>query len=183
MKKFIVLILLSVLFLSFSSSKHDNFPVPTGIPNMLFYVQRSLNKNTIIYQLNTDQNEVLNELEPIKMYWVNYAGKGDREALNYIQKKYAYGIEVSELDKEKKTFCFNFVSYKKQLLYLIKSGQDKKYHVYGYFNNRLLLINNIYIHIEGGTFWTPKVKYIEVMARDAIKNEEVKEKIIIEKNG
>ncbi|MCC6371551.1 MAG: DUF4833 domain-containing protein [Bacteroidia bacterium] len=145
---------------------------------MLFYVQRSINKNTIVYQLNYKDNNELNEKEPIRMYWINYATSGANEELNYIQRKYAYGLNVALIDNEKKTFAFNFVSYKKQTLYLIK-GTDKKYHVFSYFNNRLVQVNRIYVHIEGGSFWTPKVKYIEVDGKDPVKNEELTEKIII----
>ena len=152
--------------------------MPSGIKNMLFYVQRTINKNTIIYQLNVNENNELNEKEPISQYWINYAGKGDAEPLNFIQRKYAYGLNFQLTDKEKKTYSFHFVSYKKQLLYLIKAP-DKKYHVYSYFNNRLFLVNRIYVHIEGGSFWTPKVKYIEVFGKDPLKNEELVEKIII----
>ena len=159
-------------------TRDTGFPTPTGIKNMLFYVQRSLNKNTIVYQLNVKENEEIDTKEPIKMYWVNYAGKGDVELLNFIQRKYAYGLDVKIIDKEKKSFCFNFVSYKPQTLYLIKSVSDKKYHVFSYFGNKLVIINRIYIHIEGGTFWYPKVKYIEVMGKDPLKNEEIIEKII-----
>lgn len=141
-------------------------------------MQRSLNKNTIIYQLNFNEDNELDDKEPIHMYWINYAGKGDTEPLNFIQRKYAYGLQFQLIDREKKTFSFSFVSYKKQVLYLIKSP-DKKYHVYSYFKNKLILVNRIYIHIEGGSFWTPKVKYIEVSGKDPAKNEELVEKIII----
>lgn len=170
------------LSLGFVSGDTGSFPTPTGFKNMLFYVQRSLNKNTIIYQLNTKENEEIDMNEPIKMYWVNYAGKGDVEQLNFVQRKYAYGLDAKIIDKEKKTFCFNFVSYKTQTLYLIKSVTDKKYHVYSYFNNKLVSLNRIYVHIEGGSFWYPRVKYIEVSGNDALKNEAFTQKIIINKN-
>jgi hypothetical protein len=170
--------LLPVVFFcsAFIASDHENFPVPEDVKDLLFYVQRSINKNTIIYRLNTTADNEPNEKDPISMYWVNYSGKGDTEPLNYIQKKYAYGLDVHLIDKEKKTFCFSFVSYKKQMLYLIRSP-DKKYHVYSYFNNRLMMVNSIYVHIDGGSFWTPKVKYIEVSGKDPVKNEELVEKI------
>lgn len=155
----------------------DDFPVPAGIPDMLFYVQRSLNKNTIVYQLNTRGDEI-DEKEPVKIFWVNYAGKGDTEPLNYLQRKYAYGLTVNLLDKEKKTFAMNFVSYKKQILYLIRSPKEKKYEVFSYFNNKLVIVKRIYIHIEGGAFWTPKVKYINISVKDPIRNEEYVEKVI-----
>lgn len=113
------------------------------------------------------------------MYWINYEKASDKEPLNYIQRKYAYGLTVNVLDAEKKTFFFNFVSYKKKFLYLIKSNSDKKYHVYYNHNNtKLVIVNRIYVHIEGGSFWTPKVMYIEIFAKDPVKNEELVEKII-----
>lgn len=167
----------AIFFIGATNPRVDVFPVPTGIKNMLFYVQRSLNKNTIIYELNYNSSGDLNELEPIKSYWVNYSGKSDIEPLSFIQRKYAYGLNVQLLDKEKGSFCFNFVSYKKQQLYLIRSP-DTKYNVYSYFNGKMVIVHRIYIHIEGGSFWTPKITYIEVSAKDPSKNEEITEKII-----
>ncbi|MEI6019722.1 MAG: DUF4833 domain-containing protein [Bacteroidota bacterium] len=141
-------------------------------------MQRSFNKNTLIYQLNVNEKNELNESDPISVFWVNYAGKGDLEQLNYIQRKYAYGISVQQIDKEKKKYSFHFVSYKKQILYLIETN-DNKFHVFSYFNNHLLIVNRIFVQIEGGSFWTPKVKYIEIFGKDPAKNEEVVEKITI----
>lgn len=177
LKHIVVYTLLAILCSSFIQ-KDDTFPVPTGISNMLFYVQRSINKNTIIYELNVNAKDELNEDEPIKIYWINYSGKSDKESLNYIQRKYAYGIESKLIDADKKTFSFNFVSYKKKQLFLIKSPVDKKYKVFSYFNNKFVIVNHIYIHIEGGAFWTPKIKYIDVSVKDPAKNEEYVERVI-----
>ena len=85
---------------------------------------------------------------------------------------------VKLLDKEKKSYSFNFVSYKKKILYLIKSSFDKKYHVYYNFNNKMFILQKIHIQIEGGTFWVPKVKYLEIILNDPSSNEKKIEKII-----
>ena len=173
-----IILFFSVVFcFGFISSDHENFPVPSGYKNLVFYVQRSFNKNTLIYQLNFNDNNELNAKEPIVVHWINYTGKGEIESLNYIQRNYAYGLSIHEIDTAKKTFNFHFVSYKKQTFYLLKSS-DQKYHVFSYFDKRLLLLNHIYVHIEGGSFWTPKVKYIEVYGKDPSKNEEIIQKII-----
>jgi hypothetical protein len=39
-------------------------------------------------------------------------------------------------------------------------------------------VTRIYIHIEGGAFWTPKIKYIDVFGKLPTKNEEVVERVI-----
>ncbi|MFO0321533.1 MAG: DUF4833 domain-containing protein [Bacteroidota bacterium] len=154
------------------------FPKPEGIKNMLFYVQRTMNTNTIIYELNLDANQELNIEEPIKIFWKCYAKKGEIEPLNYIQRNFAYGLEVKMIDHEKKSFSFNFVSYKKQTIYLLKSVLENKYYAYTTINSKLMLLTHIFIQIEGGSFWTPKVKYIEITGKDPEKNIEIVQKVI-----
>ncbi|MGZ4060307.1 MAG: DUF4833 domain-containing protein, partial [Bacteroidia bacterium] len=109
----------------------------------------------------------------------DYATDGKTEPLNYIQMKYAYGIDIQMVDSLKKAYCFNFVSYKKKKIYLLKSPTDNQYEAYCIINNKLIVLDRIFIKIDGGSFWTPKIKYIEVSGRDPNKkNEEMTERII-----
>ncbi len=182
-----VLFLLSLLFfVSFGVEGQNQvanpparklFPKPE-VKNMLFYVQRTMNINTIIYELNVDAKDELDVKEPIKIYWISYAKKSEIESLNYIQRNYAYGLDVKIIDAVKKEFSFNLVSYKKQTLYLLKSATDNKYHVVTTLNGKLIILTHIFIQIEGGSFWFPKVKYIEVTGIDPAKNAEVVQRII-----
>lgn len=175
----IFLTLYITLSSSFIAEKTDTeinpFPVPEGVDNMLFYVQRNFNANTIVYTLNKDKNGKLNEQEPIKTYWIKYAQGGKTDPLTYIQKNYAYGLKTSIIDKEKKSFLIEFVSYSKKQFYLLKSPSDNKYRVFGYINNKLTILNNIFVRIEGGTFWFPNVKQVVIKAKDPINSDEVTE--------
>lgn len=156
----------------------DDFPNPKGVENLLFYVQRTINTNTLIYTLNLNKNGDLDTHEPIKINWINYAKDSTIEPLNYIQRNYAYGINVQLTDKEKKIYSFNFVSYKKKSIYLIRSTADNKYHAYFASKNGLVILERIFIQMErGSSFWTPSIKYIEVTGVN-LKNEKVIEKII-----
>lgn len=184
-KSKIIVLLFSVVFsfTSFQNSKtpkdKKEFPKPEGIKHLLFYVQRTVNINTLIYELNMTDKEELDVKDPIKTYWINYVNGGGTEPLNYIQRKYAYGIDVKLIDAEKKSYVFNFVSYKKKPIFLIKSPTDGKYSAFCNINGKLITLHKIFIQIEGGAFWTPKIRYIEVTGKDpANKNEEVIEKII-----
>jgi len=179
------LVILGMLFLMFLGFCNESeaqekkvFPKPEKTKNFLFYVQRTLNTNTLIYELNADEKGQVDMEDPIKIYWKNYAGNGKTEPLNYIQRKYAYGLEVKMIDAAKKTFCFNFVSYKKRQLYLIKSALDNKYDAFILLNNKLVILNSVFIQIEGGTYWVPKIKYVEIKGKDIYSNEEVVERII-----
>lgn len=154
------------------------FPKPEGIRHMLFYVQRTLNINTIIYELNVNDKDELDPETPIKAYWINYEKDKSAEPLNYLQRKLAYGLDFKLIDPEKKTYCFNFVSYKKRLLYLIRSAVTNKYEVFCYVNNKLVVLDRVYIQIDGGTLLSPKISYVEVQGRDPKKNEAMKEQIV-----
>ena len=186
MKRPIKISVLSLLFFVLASFTSDHggkekkeFPKPEKTATLLFYVQRTFNINTLIYELNVDDKQDLNPTDPIKIYWVNYASNKSTEPLNYIQRKYAYGIDIKLIDAEKKSYVFNFVSYKKKKLYLIKSPIDNKYHVFCDINSKMVTLDRIFIQIEGGSFWVPHVKYIDISGKDLAKNnEEVAERVI-----
>jgi len=150
------------------------FPVPKGISNQLFYLQRDPNPNTIICQLNMDKNGVVNREEPILVYWIRYGEEGKQQDLSYIQRKFAYGIQTKELAKDR--YELRFVSHKKLPMYLQK-GDDKKFHVYVTLNQKKIQVERIFVRIEGGSFWLPNVKYVEIKGLDVGKAEAVTERI------
>ncbi len=178
--KFQILLLLGIMVIPYSSSSQTklrkDYPKPEG-KNQLFYLQRTLNTNTIVYDLNLDSKEELNLKEPVKIYWIDYSQKGEIEELNFVQRKFAYGVEIKMIDSTKKTFCFNLVSHKKQVIYLMKAEADKKYHAFTYINKKLIDIRSVWIQIDGGSFWAPKIKYVDVVGKDPIKNTEIIERI------
>ena len=132
-----------------------SFPVPQGVKNQLFYIQRTPNTNTIIYQLNVDEHGKLNERQPIHPFWIRYQEDSSFQELNYIQKNYAYGLKFNRMDKEK--YEVHFVSYKKYVIYLMRDRQDGQFKAYTDMDGKLGILNKIYLHIEGGSFWFPKV--------------------------
>ena len=149
-----------------------NFPVPT-VPR-LFYVQRDPNPNTIIYDLNLNASGQPDNDNPIHTYWIKYNEKGQKEELNLIQRKFAYGLVTKPLGNNK--FDVRFVSYKKYPLVLMRSATDNKYHIYATIAKKPVVLNRIFIKIEGGTFWIPNVVYVEIKGTDAETGKEVTER-------
>lgn len=156
----------------FSFAEEPTFPVPTGLPHMLFYMQRTPNANTIIYDLNVNKDGALDKDEPVSVYWIRYTEKGEKKDLNYIQRKFAYGIKVKNLGNEK--YEIRSVAYAKKEMYLMKSPAGE-YHMYTKINNTMAILNRIYLQIEGGTFWFPNVVYIEMKGIDPATGKEIKE--------
>jgi hypothetical protein len=154
-----------------------NFPTPKNIDNMLFYIQRDPNINTAIYAINYQENGKIDKSNPIKGYWIRYAEKGERKEFNYMQRKFAYGLECKILDDEE--FEFQFVSYKKLSLTLKKIGSDQKYHVFVNVNEKKIQLEKIFVRIEGGSFWFPNVKYAEVTGIDPSSHKTITERLLI----
>lgn len=142
-----------------------HFPVPKDISNQLFYLQRDPNTNTIICQLNVDKNGEVNVKEPVNVFWMRYGDQGEKKDLSFIQRKFAYGILTKSLGKGE--FELRFTAHKNLPMYLNKSAGDKKYHVFATINNKKLQIERIFLRIEGGSFWLPNVKYVEIKGLDA----------------
>ena len=151
----------------------EKYPVLPDNISRLFYVQRSPNSNTIVYELNTEKNGKLNTEEPVHVYWIRYNEKGQKEELNYIQRKFAYGITSKALPNDQ--FDIRFVSYKKFPLTLMK-GNDGKYHIFATVNQKPMYITRIFLKIEGGSFWLPNVKYVEIKGIETSTGKEIVER-------
>jgi hypothetical protein len=150
------------------------FPVPPANSKMLFYVQRDPNINTLIYELNIDKESGrLNTEEPIHPYWIRYTDKGQIEELNYIQRKFAYGLVQKQAGLDK--YDIRFVSYKKFPLTLMKAT-DGKYHIFATVAQKQMALDYIYIKIEGGSFWLPNVVYVEMRGTDPATGKEITER-------
>lgn len=157
------------------TDENKKFPKPTGIKNMLFYIQRSMNINTIIYELNISETGILNAEEPIKYYYINYAKHSEIEPVSDMQKKYAYGINVKETNKEKPTYSFTFNSIKNREFYLLQSAKDKKYHVFCHINKELAVLNKVFISMENNFIGFPSVYKIELFGTGVTNNYDITE--------
>ena len=137
----------------------DEFPVPKNVPGLLFYIQRDPNANTICYQLNLDQQGRISEKEPVHIFWIRYTDGGIRRELNYLQRKFAYGINYKAAGNS--TYELRPVAYSKLPLYLRRDSKNE-YHVYANIDKKECILSRVFIRIDGGTFWSPNVLYIEL---------------------
>jgi hypothetical protein len=63
-------------------------------PNTLFALERSLNANIVVYEAMVNGDGTFPAKNPVVVYWIRLADKGQREELNFIEKSKAYGIDV-----------------------------------------------------------------------------------------
>ncbi len=153
----------------------DKFPVPEGNPNQLFYLQRTPNANTIVYELNY-KNGVLDSKEPVHVFWIRYQEKGQRAELSFIQRSFAYGIKSKLLQKDE--YELRFVSSKKNVLHLRKAA-DNKYYVYATIGQKQVILSRIFLKINGGSIWSPNIEYVELKGVDPATGSVVAERLKI----
>lgn len=155
------------------ATAQDGFPEPTNNPDQLFYLQRTHNKNTIVYELNK-KNGVLDTKEPIHVFWIRYEENAQRQELSYIQRKFAYGIQCKKLKENHYRVTLN--SYDKFPMELIKDA-DGVYKIFVTANGKQIHLNRIFIKINGGPMWSPDIEYFELKGKDTQSGIAVAEKM------
>jgi hypothetical protein len=73
------------------------FPVPNE-PNQLFYIERSVNANTVVYAARFDKHGQIDSRKPVDVYWRWYNVDGHRKPLNFIEDMLAYGVRTLPID-------------------------------------------------------------------------------------
>ncbi|MBT1704481.1 DUF4833 domain-containing protein [Chryseosolibacter indicus] len=136
----------------------------------LFYMQRTPNHNTIMYDLNIENGKIDSD-EPVHVYWIRYGEKGQKEELSYIQRHYAYGLKTKKISDNK--YELRFVSYKKLPFYIEKSARDNRYHIQVALDGKAVEVKRVFLQIEGGSFWLPNVVCAEVKGVDPVTGKEV----------
>ncbi len=131
----------------------------------LFKVGRTKDANEILYDINLSSNGNLNIDNPISIYWIKKTKGGTTEPLTSIQTKFAYGVDY--LSKNERSAVFQFVSYNKRT-FTLKKDNKGVFRVFTFLKNKEVIVNRIFVHIVGGSFWFPTVPKVELHATDLI---------------
>lgn len=91
----------------------EEFPVPKD-DNLIFYVQRSLNSNTIVYTARLDENGRLDARRPVDVFWRRFNDEGERKELSGIERNLAFGVRADPIPGQPGTFRMRVVSYPKR---------------------------------------------------------------------
>lgn len=142
----------------------------------LFYLQRTIDRNTLIYETNYNADGTINEKIPVKIYWIDFDDGGKISPLTFMQKNFAYGVESKLIDLQKKIFLLHIAAYKKIDLYMERDKNDD-YKIYMAINKKNAVLSRIIVNITGGTYLKPNVSFIEFTGNDLTSGKQVSEKI------
>lgn len=152
----------------------SKLPTPKGC-NLLFFLQRDPDANTVVYELNFNSDGTLQQNDPIKGSWIRYNEGQQFKELTAIEKKFAYGVKSKPIGEDE--YEIRLVAYKKMPMYLKKSETDNKYHIYIKDEGKDLLLKRVFVRVNGGSFWFPKVQYIDLITTNSTTGIEILKRI------
>ncbi len=73
---------------------HPDYPLPPASERRLFFIQRSMNANTVVYDARLGTDGRLDPKRPVEVYWLRYNTSGKRRKLNWLERNFAYGVDT-----------------------------------------------------------------------------------------
>jgi hypothetical protein len=166
-------LLMALCCLSFLMGEaQQGFPVPESNVLQLFYLQRTSNHNTIVYELNV-KNGQLDVRNPVHPFWIRYTEQSQRAELSFIQRTFAYGIKTKM--QSDSSYLVRLVSYS-HFSMTLKKGADGKFRMYAPINQQMMVLSRIFVKITGGSMWSPDIEYFELSGWDPATGKAVSER-------
>ncbi len=152
----------------------ENCPaLPTG--RRLFYMQRTGNSDTIVYDANLTASGGFNQRNPIHIYW--HRSQGQTEELNYLQRTKGYGVKFSPSGRANE-YLFQLVAYPQRWFRLLKDECGEPAVLLS-VAGREVYLKRAYIHLEPAAFGLrPTIHYIEIFGVDTQTGEKAYEKLV-----
>ncbi len=75
-------------------SDDPRYPEPED-QNLVFYLQRSDNTNTIVYAVNRRADGTIDAGDPVLVYWRWYEEGGEKRELTFLQRNLAFGVQLA----------------------------------------------------------------------------------------
>lgn len=154
----------------------EQYPVPTTSPNQLFYIQRSSNINSIIYDANIGIDKKLDPKEPVHTYWILYTQGGKKQELTGIQRSLAYGLHTRTTPAEVGSYEGYFFAYRKRKFVVKLNPKGDPIALFP-INGKMQILKKVFVKVdESGMI--PSVIYVELWGRDVLTDKEVYEKFM-----
>lgn len=153
----------------------EKYPIPDKNENHLFYIQRTVNTNTVIYEANFDENGFLNPQKPINVYWIDYEKGGKISRLNLLEKRFAYGVRHWEKKACQNEFIIKLAAYEK-LPMTLKLSAPFKADLWVENMGKNLKLDHVFISANNKGLLT-KVESIKLYLQDTDSNSLIEKEV------
>lgn len=176
MRQMLLIILSLITGIVSAADVPKDYPIPPKTKELMFYIQRNHNSNTIVYEANFDKNGILNTEKPLLVSWIRYDEEGQRMELRTVEKWYAYGLKSKKLKEKEGVYEIALVAYKDRMLQLIQTAPYQAY-IKMRMEGLECELDHIYIQADNSGVW-PSVEYVELFGFDWEKGHKKYEKIL-----
>jgi hypothetical protein len=152
-----------------------DFPVPHD-PNMLFYVERSVNANTVVYAAHLDPGGRIDPESPIDAYWRWYNVDGHRKPLNFVERVFAYGVTAVTHGPGDNEIDFKIAALPERALRLESDGHGHD-QVVMRFGDRTARLVYVYLQVDDHGLM-PKVTSVDLFGIDVATGRALREHVI-----
>lgn len=152
-------------------------PVSETVKSNLFFIKRNTDKNLVVYDANLLSNKALDPDKPVSIYWIRYTEGGVIKELNYLQRKLAYGMELTKIENSNSIYEGKIAAYNKKVVRITYNKEGKPIALIT-INGKWQQLHHIYLHISDPNALIPKVAYLEIVGRDLSSGAIVSEKVI-----
>jgi hypothetical protein len=147
-----------------------------GRSNKLFVIARSKNRNVVRYDVRVDREGRLDDENPLHVYWILYAEDGRREALSWLERRFAYGHELTS-KVSPSGFRFRLSSCPRSEIRVTRSSGGG-YEAHANIRGRPAQLTRIYVRTsETGAM--PRVLEVQLFGRDPATGTPVSERLAV----
>lgn len=127
----------------------------------LFRIERNKNANIVQYDAQLTPEGNLKPEKPVIVYWIMYANRGEKEELNWIEKKMAYGFSTEYVPKGDFWIMDLVADIQRKIKVYYANG---RYRAETLIDGHPAFIDAIYIQSIEDTI-RPEVKFIEFFGK------------------
>ena len=153
-----------------------DYPIPPESPLRVFFIQRSTNANTVVYDARLRADGSIDPEQPIHAYWLRFASTGERRALNFVEQNLAYGPIAEPHPRQRGAWQVRFAAWGERDMRLQLDAAGRPVLV-GEVAGRNARLVSIYLHVREGRFW-PSVPAIDVYGVDLATGAPLHERIV-----
>jgi hypothetical protein len=151
------------------------YPVPNE-PNMLYYIQRSVNSNTVIYAAHIDSRGGIDPDAPVDAYWRWYNVDGHRKPLNLIERMIAYGVRPVGRGGPGGAVAFKVAGLPQREILVVQDKEGRP-EALVQFGNRWTKLVYVYLQVDDSGL-LPKVTAMDFFGIDKLTGKPLREHVI-----
>lgn len=154
----------------------ETLSAPAASPHQLFYLQRSKDANTVIYEANLTNDRKLDASKPVQVYWMRYAERGQREDLSPVQWRMAYGYQHKPSSSESGAYDISLNAFRERPLHV--AYHRGKPVAMTLINGQRACLQKVFVQVDPKAHLIPRVQFIELYGADATTGQPVYERIV-----